>query len=251
MSIARSRRGLSNMSKRVVIRHFMHDCSQLAVIESPELDRKLVLFIFLFFIFFYFFWFLFKRMLEFHFYFLYNLIKSPIFKFVLFIYLFFSIYSFLFIYSNTFPFFFCFFFLFFFLFFFFFFFSSSSFLPFISNKFFKNHSRFLTSSFIALLIMSAKIEFIKTPAAPKPPVASTKTGVRTTDVSILLYWPLILDFFINPSIGPKLVVLFCFFLFCSIARLVSMHVAYWSERLSRYSCRSSCDGWFQCDATAR
>jgi len=61
--------------------------------------------------------------------------------------------------------------------------------------------------------MSAKIEFIKTPAAPKPPVASTKTGVRTTDVSILLYWPLILDFFINPSIGPKLVVLFCFFFF--------------------------------------
>ena len=213
MSIARSRRGLSNMSKRVVIRHFMHDCSQLAVIESPELDRKLVfIFLFLFFIFiFYFFWFLFKRMLKFHFYFLYNLIKSPIFKFVLFSYLFIFFYLFIFIYlfkhvsfsllsisSSLFP---------------LFFFFSSSFLPFISNKFFKNHSRFLTSSFIALLIMSAKIEFIKTPAAPKPPVASTKTGVRTTDVSILLYWPLILDFFINPSIGPKLVVLFCFFSF--------------------------------------
>lgn len=147
-------------------------------------------------------------MLKFHFYFLYNLIKSPIFKFVLFIYFFLFIHFYLFIQTR---------FLFSFVYFFFsfssFFFFSSSFLPFISNKFFKNHSRFLTSSFIALLIMSAKIEFIKTPAAPKPPVASTKTGVRTTDVSILLYWPLILDFFINPSIGPKLVVLFCFFSF--------------------------------------
>lgn len=30
---------------------------------------------------------------------------------------------------------------------------------------------------------SPKIEFVKTPAAPVPPPASTKTGARTTDVS--------------------------------------------------------------------